>query len=213
MTPAEFQTYAGPTADAVAHGTGLDRVTLLAQWAVETACGAAINNQNNLGNIRCLQGVPCVGGFSQFPTLGDFALAAIATFHNGYYPGVLATAGKSVETQIAALGASPWDAGHYGNPPGSALIPFSKEFSDMTDAQYTSIEAGIGNLRSTQAAQGVILAALAASQGTGTAPDLAALVQAVKDNTAQVSAQTAVLNGVSGKLDAITAQLKKDLAP
>jgi len=73
----------------------------------------------------------------------------------------------------------------------------------MTDAdilaQFASLGNGINLLRQTQAAQGAILAKIAASQGTGTAPDL--------------TAELAALAAIKAEEDAIAAQLKKDLAP
>src|ERR1700682_3483026 len=124
LTPQEFaNTYAGQ-AQAVAAGTGLDPNALLVQWGVETSWGNQVYNANNLGNIRCLQGIPCLNGFAQFGSLTAFCDAAIATWRNGFYPAVLASAGQPVEVQLRAIGASPWDAGHYdnGGGPGSSLL-------------------------------------------------------------------------------------------
>lgn len=111
-----------PQADAVAAGTGIDPLVLLAQWGVETAWGQAIDNENNLANIRCIAGAPCLDGFAQFGSLDAFVQAAIATWHNGFYSDVLAASGAAA--QLAAIGASPWDAGHYdnGGGPGSSLV-------------------------------------------------------------------------------------------
>lgn len=121
----------GWVADLVAGGTGIDRTALLIQWAVETAFGTEVNNRNNLGNIRCLVEYPCSGGFTQFPNLPAFASAAVATWRNGYYPDVLAAAGQPLDVQLRAIGASPWDAGHYndGGGPGSSLLAIMPEFS------------------------------------------------------------------------------------
>jgi hypothetical protein len=116
----EFRNTYLPYAFAVGSGTGILPEVLIAQWGVETAWGSAINNKNNLGNIRCLSSVPCVGGFSQFPSLDSFVANCIAVFQNGFYTAVLAA--KLPMDQIQALAASPWDAGHYGNPPGSSLL-------------------------------------------------------------------------------------------
>jgi hypothetical protein len=146
MTPAAFVDRYLATAQQVVAGTGLDETTLLAQWALETAWGSVFAGTNNLGNIRCSPTTFC-----NYPTLAVFAQAAVQTFHNGLYAGVLATAGKSIETQIAALGNSPWDAGHYGNPPGSALIPFAQEidmYSEIDRAFDRDIAARIAALLS-----------------------------------------------------------------
>ena len=121
MTPSEFALAYRPQADIVSAGTGIDSLVLLAQWGVETDWGNAINNPNNLGNIRCVLNWPCVAGFAQFPNLTSFCSEAIGTWHNGFYPDVLSAVGAPA--QIAAIAASPWDAGHYdsGTGPGSAL--------------------------------------------------------------------------------------------
>jgi hypothetical protein len=137
---AAFEQSFGPVADAVAAGTGIDRTALLIQWAVETAYGQQINNQNNLGNIRCLHAG--IWGFCQYGSLGEFAAEAIATWTwrggpgNPYAP-VLATAGQPLEAQLRAIGASPWDAGHYdnGGGPGSSLLAIEGEFSLMLTLQ------------------------------------------------------------------------------
>jgi len=107
----------------------LDPWSLICQWGVETAWGSAINNQNNLANIRCVSGIPCVAGFSQFPSLDSFCAVCVNTWFNGFYGAVLATAGHDIETQLVAIGKSPWDAGHYNNGggPGSSLITAAEE--------------------------------------------------------------------------------------
>lgn len=111
MTPgaSSFVANFGSVADQVAAGTGLSRWALLVQWANETSLGTQIFNRNNLGNIRCSPTTFC-----QYATLNDFANAAIATWHNGSYTAALATSGQTVHNQLLAIGASPWDAGHYG---------------------------------------------------------------------------------------------------
>ncbi len=116
MTPTEFAVKYRPQANTVSAATGIDAFVLLAQWGVETGWGNQINNQNNLGNIRDKP-----GSFAQLPTLDAFCQLAIATWHNGYYPGVLAAVGPVA--QIIAIGESPWDAGHYnsGGGPGSSI--------------------------------------------------------------------------------------------
>jgi Mannosyl-glycoprotein endo-beta-N-acetylglucosaminidase len=119
VTPAEFADRFRPQAEAVGHGTGILGDVLLAQWAIETAWGDQINNANNLGNIRCLDAVPCVDGFAQFASLDSFVLNCVATWHNGMYPGVLAAIGAGA--QLDAIGASPWSGQHYGGPPYSKL--------------------------------------------------------------------------------------------
>jgi hypothetical protein len=121
LHPDDFATTYRPQADTVSSATRIDATVLLAQWGVETGWGQFINNQNNLGNIRCFDGWPCAAGFSQFRTLGDFCTAAIETWENGFYTAVLSAVGPNA--QILAIGQSAWDAGHYdnGGGPGSSL--------------------------------------------------------------------------------------------
>ncbi|HKW73570.1 MAG TPA: hypothetical protein VJQ08_12175 [Candidatus Dormibacteraeota bacterium] len=129
MTPQQFAATYGPTADAVAAGTGLDRRSLLIQWADETGWATSwAGAPNNLGNIEIN------GQVVAYPSLAAFAQAAIATFHNGLYPGVLSSTSWPIEGQLVALGQSPWDAGHYdsGAGPGSALFPFAEELLGMS---------------------------------------------------------------------------------
>jgi hypothetical protein len=119
LTPQQFADTYRTYAQAVSRGTGIYPNVLLAQWAVETSWGSAINNQNNLGNIRCLASVPCVGGFAQFPSLDSFVLNCIATWHNGSYAAVLAATDPN--SQLDAIGASPWSGQHYGGAPYTKL--------------------------------------------------------------------------------------------
>lgn len=125
MTPAAFAAAFGGTAREVSDGTGIDSAVLLAQWANETAWGTSVVG-SNLGNIRCSPTTFC-----RYASLGDFATACIATFHNGFYNAVLAA--KTPETQLAALVASPWSSNHYGGN----LHPFYDpvEVYEMTPAE------------------------------------------------------------------------------
>lgn len=122
----------------MAAGSGLRADALICQWGVETEWGNAIDNLNNLGNIRCVEGIPCVDGFSQFPSLDSFCATAILTWHNGEYPGVLASAGQPLRQQLLAIGASPWDAGHYdnGGGPGSSLIAAARKLGLLEVDMY-----------------------------------------------------------------------------
>jgi hypothetical protein len=108
---------------------GLDPSVLLAQWALETGWGTGMPT-NNLAGIRC--GPRGALPFCTYATLEDFVAAYVATIRSGFYPGVLASAGQPVSAQVAALGASPWSGTHYGNPPGSNLIPYLQELAMAT---------------------------------------------------------------------------------
>lgn len=125
MTPKAFTESYLLTAQHVSAGTGIDPYVLLAQWACETGWGEFVYGYN-LGNIRDKP-----GSFARYLSLSDFARACIDTWHNGYYPNVLAAQGA--EAQLAAICASPWDAGHYGGSLQAFYAPL--EVSDMTPAE------------------------------------------------------------------------------
>ena len=131
MTPAEFAAAYGVTARTVSDGTGIDSAVLLAQWANETAWGTVVAG-NNLGNIRCGPTTFCT-----YASLGDFATACIATFHNGLYGAVLAA--TTPQAQLAAIVASPWSGNHYGG----TLQPFYDplEVYEMTPAEDQTLNA------------------------------------------------------------------------
>src|SRR2546429_8957509 len=129
MTPAAFAAAFGTIAREVSDGTGIDSAVLLAQWANETARGTVVVG-NNLGHIRCSPTTFC-----RYASLGDFATACIATFHNGFYNAVLAA--KTPEAQLAALVASPWDSNHYGGSLQSFYVPV--EVYEMTPAEEPTL--------------------------------------------------------------------------
>jgi hypothetical protein len=137
MTPAQFAGAYNATARTVSDGTGIDNVVLLAQWANETAWGTVVVG-NNLGNIRCSPTTFC-----QYATLADFAIACIATFHNGFYNAVLAA--TTPQTQLAALVASPWSSNHYGGSLDSFYQPL--EAYEMTPAQDATLTEILANVR------------------------------------------------------------------
>jgi hypothetical protein len=138
VTPTEFVVKYRPYADTVSAGTGIDPFVLLAQWGIETGWGNQIYNANNLGNIR-----DAPGSFAQLTTLDAFCQLAIATWHNGYYGGVLGVVGQ--EAQCIAIGNSPWDAGHYDNGGGagsSLLAALTLIGGDMTPNEHDMLLVG-----------------------------------------------------------------------
>lgn len=129
MTPSDFAATYRPTADQVAAGTGIDPIALLSQWAAETAWGSVVVG-NNLGNIRCSP-----TAFCQYATLNDFAIACIATFHNGLFGPVLAA--TNAVDQLNAIVASPWSAGHYGGSLAAFYQPL--EAFELTPDEHTTL--------------------------------------------------------------------------
>lgn len=121
MTPPEFQLEFTPYAEQAANGTGLQPGLFLAQWAVETAYASVFAGTYNLGNIT--RG-GASQGFVNYGSYAQFVDAEILLLHDAVYAPVLASVGSTLGNQCIALGASPWDAGHYddGGGPGSSLI-------------------------------------------------------------------------------------------
>jgi hypothetical protein len=93
----------------VAQGTGLDKGVVTA-WVYQEENGSAAAAREAAGNQNWLN----IGPGRVYGSVQDAVQATIATLHNGLYSGVLASASQSPSAQIAAIGASPWDAGHYG---------------------------------------------------------------------------------------------------
>jgi hypothetical protein len=208
MTPADFAATYRPTAKTVSQGTGIDDVVLLAQWANETAWGTQVFG-NNLGNIRCSPTTFC-----RYATLDDFAQGCIATFHNGFYNGVLSA--TTAEAQLAAIVASPWSSAHYGGTlhpfydPLEAYEMTPGESATLSQIYYlltTGIDSypGVAGTRPiiTKAETDAILAALKAQ------PPGSVDLKPVLDAIAQV--QTALTN-LQTAVTAIKAKTDKDLA-
>jgi len=95
--------------------TGLNKSVILAQWISEN--GWKVPTGYNFGNIM-KPGTHTLETYSS----GSAGVQAYANFlkNNSNYNGVMATAGSTPESQLKAIVASPWDAGHYGGD-GSLL--------------------------------------------------------------------------------------------
>lgn len=230
MTPQQFIAAYYPTARTMSDATGLEPATFLAQWAHET--GRLRNPEPgwagapcNLANIR-----DTPRSFAHYASLTEFTQAAIWTLEQGrpnmnlpvsasnnYYWPVLATKDKSVADQIVALGRSPWDAGHYGSPPGADLAGYANTFSqllggdDMTPEEHgwladirTQVATAFSNQR--------IFASLGFDPSLPQSPTLTAITKAIADIKAAIAAaavggDAAALAALSSKLDAIAADL------
>lgn len=128
MTPQDFVTAYKPYADRLAAQTRLSPWLFLAQFAVETGWGASdlAANCHNLAGIRpndqglAHPGVSQVPGpFLCYPNLDTFGANYLEVINHSDYDAVRATAGRPLWDQMAALGAAPWDAGHYVARPGA----------------------------------------------------------------------------------------------
>lgn len=106
---------------------------ILAQWGIEQGWTIPGYTGYNWGNSSALDGYPSVPGTNQPGSPSRFAYATtaemgveiyVAFIQNGLYNAVAAAWPQGPVAQALALGASPWDAGHYtGNGhPGSSLL-------------------------------------------------------------------------------------------
>ncbi len=207
MTPQAFAAAYLPTAHTVSAGTGIDAGVLLAQWANETDWGTAwAGAPNNLANIRCGPGGAIE---SCYATLADFAAAAIATWHNGYYGAVLAAVG--VDAQLAAICASPWSAGHYGGSLTSFYAPLAGysyvvgTVGALDEKWLTDVGTRVADLEQRVPALQAAVAAIAVP-----ALDQAALNLAVMAAFAPFKVE---LDAVAGDVATVKRLIEKDLAP
>lgn len=141
MTPLAFAKAYGPLANHIGSAVWVDANVILAQWALETGWGASglCVNWHNLAGIRWygravqyrqIGGTPGRSGtgFAAYRTLDDFAVDYEYVISLPYYNGVRDAV--TTYAQIKALGASPWDAGHYrtsrnGIDGGSVLATYN----------------------------------------------------------------------------------------
>jgi hypothetical protein len=124
MTPSEFFTAALSFAQQAHNATGVEVSVILAQWADENGYDwpPPGNNPGNVGNTQH-------GGQVTYVSIADGVAAYIYTMKLAYYKAVRAPVGW--QDQALALGASPWAAGHYGNPPGSGLVDIIETYELM----------------------------------------------------------------------------------
>jgi LysM repeat protein len=126
MNPSQFVATYGHLADRAAQLTGLNRWTILTQWALETgwASPASTSGWDNLAGIIYHGEYANANGFTRYPSLEAFVEDYSAVLHQGNMHVILAAAGLSIEHQLRALGLSPWAGSHYdnGGGPGSSLV-------------------------------------------------------------------------------------------
>jgi LysM repeat protein len=129
-----FITFVMPYARQAHDVTGWPISMILAQWGLEQAWRVPGYTGFNFGNVAALPGEPTVNGIAVPGSPAAFAFAKtpqdglryyIRVAHLSYYSRV-APAARSGGPDAAAraLGASPWDAGHYTSisSPGSSLV-------------------------------------------------------------------------------------------
>ena len=102
---------------------GLWNSVVLAQWADETGWGTS--DYWTVGHNPA--GISPGGVVASYPTVQAGIDAYVETMNLPYYDEVRAAKNQGNIAQAAALGASPWAGGHYGNPPGADLENIIRE--------------------------------------------------------------------------------------
>jgi hypothetical protein len=163
----EFLPLAGEAERLTARADGrMLAASAITQWALETGWGtsALCRNGHNLAGIRGAHGFATFASFQQFVVrYAQVLLDTRDADGRALYAQVLQAADQGVEAQLEALGRSPWDAGHYGDPPGAHLIALYREniapllesaprrttvpleVDEAADAYYLSLPVAIGS--------------------------------------------------------------------
>lgn len=163
MAAIQFFQVTAPYARQAAGSTGIPVPVILAQWALETGYGTHFSGANNLANITDFR----TGGFRNYATVQDFLSDYVRTLLSPTYAAVIRTArGGGTDADVArALGASPWDIGHYRGSgaydyPGGLLVAVL----DQTD-----VRAFAGRRSSGSGAGVLVVLGMAAALATATA--------------------------------------------
>ncbi|HKT39117.1 MAG TPA: LysM peptidoglycan-binding domain-containing protein, partial [Ktedonobacterales bacterium] len=130
-----------PYARQVHDATGWPISVILAQWGLEQGWQTPTFTGYNFGNCGGLANEPFIPGTAAVGSPSTFAYADTPEDGVRYYIHVaglsyyakIAPAARSggPEAAAKALGASPWDAGHYtnANDPGSSLIALMRQYN------------------------------------------------------------------------------------
>jgi LysM repeat protein len=136
-----FIAFSLPYARETSRRTGWPVSMLLAQWGLEKSWRPYTFTGYNWGNCGAMPGEPAIPGTSVPGSPASFAFAytpqqGVAEYvhvaHLRYYAGVApAWRGGGANAAARALGASPWDWGHYTNlnSPGSSLIALMRAYN------------------------------------------------------------------------------------
>ncbi len=167
--------------------TGLNKVVIEAWVAVEGAYAPGGTGGYNYLNIRegtSHSGARITGtttkGFAQFATPGDAAQeAAWMINHLSIYRGIKRSATMAPKSQLTAIAASPWDAGHYNG--GKTLF---SAYSSITSGGGGVLDAisGVGSA----VAGGVNSVATAVVPGLGAAESAASSVGTLTEDAGKV---------------------------
>ncbi|HKV83788.1 MAG TPA: LysM peptidoglycan-binding domain-containing protein [Ktedonobacterales bacterium] len=136
-----FVQFALPYARQAHNATGWPTSMILAQWGLEQGWRIPGYTGFNWGNVAALPGEPTVNGIAVPGSPAAFAYARtpdqglsyyIRVAHLSFYNGVARAAQNGGPDAAArALGASPWDAGHYTatGSPGSSLLSILRVYN------------------------------------------------------------------------------------
>lgn len=138
-----FVAFATPYARRAHDATGWSVSVILAQWGVEHGWKLPGFTGYNWGNVAAIVGEPTVPGTHAWGSPTQFAYAAtpedglryyVRVAHLDYYRQVAAAARTGPDAAARALGASPWDAGHYTSEdsPGSTLLAVMTRYNLYT---------------------------------------------------------------------------------
>lgn len=136
-----FIAFVLPYARRAHDATGWPTSLIIAQWGLEHGWRLPGYTGYNFGNCGAVPGEQTIGGlnvpgspaaFTYSATPEDGLRVYIHVAHLSFYTGVAwAAQHQSVDAAARALGASPWDAGHYTdhNDPGSSLIAILQAYN------------------------------------------------------------------------------------
>jgi LysM repeat protein len=136
-----FVQFALPYARQAHNATGWPTSMILAQWGLEQGWRIPGYTGFNWGNVAALPGEPTVNGIAVPGSPAAFAYAKtpdqglsyyIRVAHLSFYNGVARAAHSGgADAAARALGASPWDAGHYTaiRSPGSSLLSILRVYN------------------------------------------------------------------------------------
>jgi LysM repeat protein len=137
---AAFVRFVLPYAQLAHAATGWPVSVIVAQWGLEHGWKLPGFTGFNFGNVGLLPGEPNIPGtsapgsparfsYAKTPTDGLRQYEKCARLH--FYKAIAPAAKISANAAAVALGASPWDAGHYGGAsnPGSSLLRIMRQFN------------------------------------------------------------------------------------
>jgi hypothetical protein len=151
MNFAEYRTKMLPYAVRAKQATNIPHDVILVQWSNESGNGSsakAIQNNNHAGIKWSKYAVTAgkdSGGFAIYASLDQFVTDYIRVMKLSYYDAVRsAGATNDIVATIKALGASPYDAGHYmlGDVKGGKLLNALGLLSGTTPAPTPTTGGG-----------------------------------------------------------------------